>query len=70
MITEGQFLSVLHKNMLWLLGYSLESPCRDDSNEDPQYMFLWRNNKIIPQLSSSTHLICSSVKHPNKIGTL
>ena len=33
MITEGYFLSVLHKNVI--CGYSLESPQQGDSNEYP-----------------------------------
>ena len=35
------------KNMLW---YSLEVPHQGDSNEYPQYMFLWRNKKNIMQM--------------------
>ena len=38
MITEGYFLSVLHKNILYC-GYSLESPWRGDSNEQHQHTF-------------------------------
>ena len=29
-------------------GYSLESPCRGDSNEYPQHTFLWRNKQNYP----------------------
>ena len=29
-------------------GYSLESPRQGDSNELPQYMFLWRNKQNYP----------------------
>ena len=46
MITEGQFSSVLHKNVC--CGCSLESPRQGDSNEYPQHMFLWRNKQNDP----------------------
>ena len=36
MITEGYFLSALHKNLC--CGYSLESLQQGDSNEYPQHM--------------------------------
>ena len=44
MIIEGQFSSVLHKNIC--CGYSLAR--RGDSNEYPQHMFSWRNNENNP----------------------
>ena len=30
-----------------MLSYSLEMPQQGTSNEDPQYMFIWRNKKNI-----------------------
>ena len=48
MITEGQFSSVLHKNIC--CGYSLESPRWGDSNEYPQCMFLRKNKQKYPLL--------------------
>ena len=35
---RNTFLLFLHKNLC--CGYSLESPCRGDSNEYPQHRFL------------------------------
>ena len=46
MIIQGSFLSVFHKNISF--GYSLESPCRGDYNEYPQYRFLLRNKQNNP----------------------
>ena len=39
--------SYLSEN-LGSLRYSLELPCRGDSNEYPQQIFLWRNNENDP----------------------
>ena len=43
MIIKGQFGLFLHKNML-------ESPCRGDSNEYPQHMFLRRIDENYPSV--------------------
>ena len=47
-IIKGQFCLFLHKTIC--CGYSLESPCRGDSNEYPQYMFLWRIDENYPSI--------------------
>ena len=44
LISTDIFLIYPQKHMLW---YSLEAPCRVASNEYPQYMFSFRNRKII-----------------------
>ena len=38
---------------------SLESPCRGNYNEHPQYLFLWRNKQYHSLISSNTHHVCS-----------
>ena len=40
-------------------GYSFELPQRSDSNEYPQHMFLWRNNKTYPSIILKYPLKCS-----------
>ena len=57
-IFKGWFCLFLYKNIR--CGYSLESPWRGDSNEDPQHRFNGELTKIILQLSSNTLLIFSS----------
>ena len=46
MIIEIQFLSNLHIKT-YVVGHSLESPRRCDSNEHPQYTFYEEISKII-----------------------
>ena len=43
-------------------GYSLESPCRGDSNEYHNIGFYGEITKIIPKLSSHAPLVYSTVE--------
>ena len=35
---------------MFFMENSLESPCRGDSNEYPQHMFLWRTDENYPSI--------------------
>ena len=60
-IIKGLFCLFFHKNIY--CGYSLESPCRGDSNVYPQYMFLWRTDKNHPFNGS----VCTALHYQREL---
>ena len=55
----------LHKNML---GYSLESACRDNSNEYPKICFYGELMKIEPSHDKTSNMACTPSEDSDQPG--